>query len=130
MIFTFLYFLSQIKPQEDKEDGLSIFFIAKRSSLWEPIYIGTNNEPPYDERLTWDGRGDKMTQGHIMCILDYDFAILNEAFLIHKPGIKTSKHHNSETNQKKVEKQRKLVKSVIMPELRIMYGIKDGCGSI
>ena len=29
---------------------------------WEPIYIGTNEEPTYDERLTWEGRSDKMVQ--------------------------------------------------------------------
>ena len=29
---------------------------------WEPIYIGTNDEPFYDERLSWEGRSDKMTQ--------------------------------------------------------------------
>lgn len=29
---------------------------------WEPIYIGTNREPYYDERLSWEGKSDKMTQ--------------------------------------------------------------------
>lgn len=29
---------------------------------WEPIYIGTNREPYYDERLSWEGTSDKMTQ--------------------------------------------------------------------
>ena len=29
---------------------------------WEPIYIGTNEDPLYDERLSWEGRADKMTQ--------------------------------------------------------------------
>ena len=43
-------------------DDLTISNVAKRSGIWEPIYIGTQDEPPYDERLTWDGRGDKMTQ--------------------------------------------------------------------
>ena len=45
---------------------LETFRIVKR--LWpyqnmEPIFIGTNSDPPYDERLSWDGRGEKMTQG-------------------------------------------------------------------
>ena len=63
-----------------------------------------------------------------MCALDYTFSILTEAFLIHKPGIKTSKHHNSETDQKKVSQQRKLITNVILPQLQIMYGKKKGCG--
>jgi N-acetyllactosaminide beta-1,3-N-acetylglucosaminyltransferase len=29
---------------------------------WEPIYIGTNEEPLYSEQLTWEGQQDKMTQ--------------------------------------------------------------------
>lgn len=31
-------------------------------TAWEPIYIGTNEEPLYDERLTWEGKRDKMSQ--------------------------------------------------------------------
>lgn len=45
--------------------GLSVFNIGKRKGqhfTWEPIFIGTNNEPYYDDRLTWDGRNEKMTQ--------------------------------------------------------------------
>ena len=29
---------------------------------WEPIYIGTKAEPFYDERLSWEGKQDKMAQ--------------------------------------------------------------------
>lgn len=29
---------------------------------WEPFYIGTINDPGYDERLTWEGKFNKMTQ--------------------------------------------------------------------
>ena len=46
-------------------DGLHVFHIAKRHKpyqRWEPIYIGTQNDPLYDERLTWEGKSDKMTQ--------------------------------------------------------------------
>ncbi|KAK6619735.1 hypothetical protein RUM43_012495 [Polyplax serrata] len=55
---------------------------------WEPIYIGTNEEPLYSELLTWEGQQDKMTQMHEMCLLEYRFVILNGAFLVHVPGIK------------------------------------------
>ena len=46
-------------------DGLHVFHIAKRHKpyqRWEPIYIGTQDDPLYDERLTWEGKSDKMTQ--------------------------------------------------------------------
>ena len=51
---------------------------------WEPIYIGTNEEPWYDERLTWEGRADKMDQGFKLCLLNYEFYILDNAFLLHR----------------------------------------------
>ena len=46
-------------------DELHVFHIGKRNppfQHWEPIYIGSNNDPLYDERLSWEGRSDKMTQ--------------------------------------------------------------------
>lgn len=42
---------------------LNIFRATKRKkTYWEPLYIGTNDEPLYDERLSWDGKRDKMSQ--------------------------------------------------------------------
>ncbi|GBO00739.1 hypothetical protein AVEN_163847-1 [Araneus ventricosus] len=52
-------------PEKGKEDFLGVFQITKRQvprTAWEPIYIGTNEEPLYDERLTWEGKRDKMSQ--------------------------------------------------------------------
>ena len=45
--------------------GLHVFHIGKRSGYfvhWEPIFIGTHSDPLYDERLSWEGKSDKMTQ--------------------------------------------------------------------
>lgn len=45
--------------------GLKVFHVGKRHKPyhhWEPIYIGTKRDPLYDERLSWEGRSDKMTQ--------------------------------------------------------------------
>lgn len=41
---------------------------------WEPIYIGTHADPHYDERLSWEGKSDKMTQ---VCQDYYVFSLLN-----------------------------------------------------
>lgn len=71
--------------------SLSIFRSTKRTrsrSSWEPLYIGTNAEPLYDERLTWEGKRDKMSQMYEMCLLNYDILVLDNAFLVHAPGIK------------------------------------------
>jgi hypothetical protein len=45
--------------------GLHVFHIGKRTGYfvhWEPIFIGTHHDPLYDERLSWEGKSDKMTQ--------------------------------------------------------------------
>ena len=45
--------------------GMAVLHRGKRVKPfhhWEPIYIGTNEEPLYDERLSWEGRSDKMAQ--------------------------------------------------------------------
>lgn len=48
-----------------QDDQLSVFHVTKRfgkNRRWEPIFIGTNNDPLFDERLSWEGLKDKMTQ--------------------------------------------------------------------
>jgi hypothetical protein len=50
--------------------GLHVFHIGKRMGYfvhWEPIFIGTHYDPLYDERLSWEGKSDKMTQVIFHC---------------------------------------------------------------
>ena len=64
---------------------MNIFHVGKRvypHHHWEPIYIGTNEEPWYDERLTWEGRADKMDQRFKLCLFKYDFYILLDLTII------------------------------------------------
>ncbi|XP_011055253.1 PREDICTED: N-acetyllactosaminide beta-1,3-N-acetylglucosaminyltransferase [Acromyrmex echinatior] len=109
-------------------ENLHVFHIGKRTGSfvhWEPIFIGTNNDPFYDERLSWEGKSDKMTQGYALCVLDYDFLILDNAFLVHRPGIKIFKkdaHRDMLT-----AKTNALIKKIIMPELKVLYGTRKGC---
>lgn len=56
----------------EESDGLGVFHIEKRIGefkFWEPIFIGTNNDPFYDERLNWDGKKEKMPQVSDICRL-------------------------------------------------------------
>ncbi|XP_031844960.1 beta-1,4-glucuronyltransferase 1 isoform X2 [Nomia melanderi] len=55
---------------------------------WEPVFIGTRDDPFYTEDMSWEGRQDKMTQMFEMCLLNYRLVILDGAFLVHTPGIK------------------------------------------
>lgn len=64
---------------------------------WEPIYIGTRNEPLYSEYLSWEGRQDKMTQMHAMCLMGYRFVILDGGFLVHTPGMKRPGRKHAES---------------------------------
>lgn len=52
----------EMKPETK---GLDVLSSAKRIGkykYWEPFYIGTNTDPFFDERLTWEGQSNKMTQ--------------------------------------------------------------------
>jgi len=111
-------------------EGMTVTHIGKRNRPyhhWEPIYIGTNAEPLYDERLTWEGRSDKMVQGHKICLLDYEFHILDNAFLVHRPGIKTKAKLKSALQSKKVGAQNSFLKKTVFPELKAIYGERKGC---
>ncbi|KAF5280659.1 hypothetical protein FQA39_LY05307 [Lamprigera yunnana] len=108
--------------------GLHVFHVGKRNGYfihWEPIFIGTHSDPLYDERLSWEGKSDKMTQGYTLCVLDYDFLILDNAFLVHKPGIKIYKKDPKRALL--AAKTNQLIKKIIFPELKVMYGVKKGC---
>jgi beta-1,4-glucuronyltransferase 1 len=104
---------------------MEVFHIGKRTGKfysWEPIFIGTSSDPMYDERLSWDGRRDKMPQGYIMCALDYDFMILSDAFIVHRPGIKTERRKGTMSHQTNM-----IIKNNIIPELKLLYGDKKEC---
>ena len=73
-----------------EESQLMISHVFKRPYVlkyWEPIYIADKSLVDFNERLSWEGRRDKMVQGFEMCLANYDFAILNNGFVIHR-GIK------------------------------------------
>ncbi|XP_076275516.1 beta-1,4-glucuronyltransferase 1-like [Rhynchophorus ferrugineus] len=111
-----------------ESSGLHVFHVGKRNGRfvhWEPIFIGTHNDPLYDERLSWEGKSDKMTQGYALCVLDYDFMILDNAFLVHKPGIKVYKKDPKRAML--AGKTNQLIKKIIFPELKVLYGVRKGC---
>ena len=56
-------------------------------------------------------------QMYELCLLDYDFLILNTPFLVHRPGIKTKEIHDKNENKEMVAKQNKFITSVVLPEL-------------
>ena len=59
--------------------------------------------------------------------MDYDFFVLDNAFLVHKPGIKTKENNPTKPNQALVKKQNQLIKDVVKPELVRAIGKTKGC---
>ncbi|XP_042887443.1 beta-1,4-glucuronyltransferase 1-like [Penaeus japonicus] len=110
------------------QPGMSVFHVGKRKPpyhKWEPIYVGTNKEPLYDERLSWEGKSDKMTQMYILCVRDYEFHIMDNAFLVHRPGIK--KLHKDPSRDRVVAKQNTAIRTKILPEYKTMFGYRKSC---
>lgn len=61
-----------------------------------------------------------------MCLLNYTYLVLDNAFLIHKPGIKRAKeqlrkHYNL------VRDTNKLIRDEIKGEINTIYGANDKC---
>lgn len=50
---------------EQETNGLNIFTVTKRQDkqkIWEPFFLCTQKEPLWDERLNWEGQGNKMCE--------------------------------------------------------------------
>ncbi|XP_042240824.1 beta-1,4-glucuronyltransferase 1-like isoform X2 [Homarus americanus] len=111
---------------------LKAFSVVKRQfpyHRWEPIYICTKDEPLYDERLSWEGLQDKMTQMHELCLRGYNLVILDRAFLVHAPGIKRRNKNKAKDDAWRdpfVAKNSKIYDQ-IMEEMQNKFGPSDKC---
>lgn len=56
-----------------------------------------------------------------MCLLDYSFMVLNDAFLVHKPGVKRKSQVAKQSEM--AEREVKLLKG----QLVALLGKRDGC---
>ncbi|XP_017477268.1 PREDICTED: beta-1,4-glucuronyltransferase 1 [Rhagoletis zephyria] len=118
---------SKWENASDAEE-LTLFSQTKREGnfkIWEPFYISDNHEPVFDERVTWEGQSNKRIQGYAMCLLGYDYFVLHPAFLVHSPGIKYFVRNSPRL--KYVPGTNRLIKNVIQPEYKILYGINNKC---
>lgn len=51
-----------IRPDPGKVKPLIITKREYPHHRWEPVFIGTQNDPFYAEEMSWEGRQDKMSQ--------------------------------------------------------------------
>nr|XP_014086254.1 beta-1,4-glucuronyltransferase 1 [Bactrocera oleae]XP_036226933.1 beta-1,4-glucuronyltransferase 1 [Bactrocera oleae]XP_036226934.1 beta-1,4-glucuronyltransferase 1 [Bactrocera oleae]XP_036226935.1 beta-1,4-glucuronyltransferase 1 [Bactrocera oleae] len=115
-----------VNSSDTKE--LFLFSVTKREGkfvYWEPFYISDNQEPIFDERVTWEGQSNKRIQGYAMCLLKYDYFVLHPAFLVHSPGIKYFDKNSPRLSY--VPATNKLIKQLIQPEYRILFGTNAKC---
>ncbi|XP_011333236.1 beta-1,4-glucuronyltransferase 1 isoform X2 [Ooceraea biroi] len=77
-----------IRPDPNKVRPLIVTRREYPHHRWEPVFIGTRDDPLYTEEMSWEGKQDKMAQMFEMCLLNYRLVVLDGAFLVHTPGIK------------------------------------------
>ncbi|KAH1019994.1 hypothetical protein HUJ04_009728 [Dendroctonus ponderosae] len=94
---------------------------------WEPIYIGTRTEPIYSEKLSWEGFQDKMLQMYEMCLNGYTVVLLDGAFLVHWPGIKTAKRKDEPWRVPYVKKNQD-VYNEMLEKIHRKYSKNPKCG--
>ncbi|XP_054010778.1 beta-1,4-glucuronyltransferase 1-like [Hylaeus anthracinus] len=97
---------------------------------WEPIFIGTQDDPLYTEDMSWEGRQDKMCQMFEMCLLNYRLVILDGAFLVHTPGIKRKKMKVDTAKQellKSHEKRNAKIYQRVVKRLLKQYPVNRKC---
>ena len=117
------------------DSSLGVFKVSRRHPpfhRWEPFFVGTLAEPPYDERLLSEdgggGRSDRSALLHELCLSGYRVAVLDTAFLIrrqvNKSGVKVRKDDGSASaasgNNNKVFKK-------LRRELVLKYHEKTKC---
>jgi len=93
------------------------------TSAWEPFYIGSRLDPPFDERLFRENALNKVIQAAILCHSNYTFHILDKAFLVHKPGLKYGKTF---ADPRLKLKGLKLAREEILPLQFHLYGRAKG----
>ncbi|XP_025837228.1 beta-1,4-glucuronyltransferase 1-like isoform X1 [Agrilus planipennis] len=125
---------------------------TKTFVAWEPFFIGTNHDPWYDERVSWEGMRDKRIQlknlkttcfevillgsvgfrnvatlcfAFALCLLGYKFNILSDGFLVHKPGHKKTEYFG---NRLKVSlSMAETIETEFVPQYRKFYGNNPAC---
>lgn len=62
---------------------------------------------------------------YILCVRDYEFLIMDNAFLVHRPGIKHVT--KDKPRDKVVAQQNTLIRKHILPEYKILFGVNKKC---
>ncbi|KAM6435303.1 beta-1,4-glucuronyltransferase 1 [Liasis olivaceus] len=97
--------------------SLRVAYEVEWRDPWEPFYVSANSVPPYDERFKQYGF-NRISQACELHIAGYRFAVLSNAFLVHK-GFKVAGEFHA---QKDAENQRnKILFRQFKHELKSKY---------
>ncbi|XP_022257556.1 beta-1,4-glucuronyltransferase 1-like [Limulus polyphemus] len=123
--------LSQWLEIQGSPVKLNIFLSTKRRRIgkysgWEPFFIGTNKDPLFEERMSWNGKYNKMQVALELCFQNYDLHVLDDAFLVHAPGIKRIDVDRKKLRLPFVGKNFNIFKQ-IMGELQQKYPDRINC---
>ncbi|KAG7308696.1 hypothetical protein JYU34_005918 [Plutella xylostella] len=97
---------------------------------WQPVFIGTSDDAHFDERAHRTSKQYRSIQGYIFCVKNYDLMILSDAFLCHKPSVKTRVIDQPEEEEPKEllqDRQDKFDNDAVLPELMKLYGFRPQC---
>lgn len=116
---------------EESLESLRVWTTVKRSRKfklqeWEPFFIGTNSDPEFDVRLSWEGKQNKMQMAFEMCMQNYDFHIVENAFLVHSPGINVYNASKEKDREKHLLYNRKVIR-MNRNKLIEKHGSKGDC---
>uniref|UniRef100_A0A1A9X059 Uncharacterized protein n=1 Tax=Glossina brevipalpis TaxID=37001 RepID=A0A1A9X059_9MUSC len=79
----------------NKADGFSILTTLKHEGLWFPWYVSANQYEPFaDERFYEESFIDRWSHFDLLQALDYNFAVIDNAFLLHRSLSNTSINHD------------------------------------
>ena len=115
---------SSLKDSPRTQDQLSVLHTVRWRDPWEPFYISRQDVPLYDERFKQYGfnRISQVCETHVA---GYDFAVLDDAFLLHR-GFKRSDsfHADKELDQQRNRILFRQFKSLLSSK----YATTDGGG--
>ncbi|CAL1280701.1 unnamed protein product [Larinioides sclopetarius] len=123
---------SQLKSEaEESTEELRVWTTVQRSRkfrlhFWEPFFIGTRDDPEFHPHLSWEGKQNKMQVAYEMCLRNYDFHIVENAFLVHSPGINVY-NASKEKFRLKYQNENDRWMKTIKKDLAKKYGSTKGC---
>ncbi|GFQ99398.1 beta-1,4-glucuronyltransferase 1 [Trichonephila clavata] len=123
---------SQMKSEEvESTEELRVWATVNRSRkfrlhFWEPFFIGTRDDPEFDPRLSWEGKQNKMQVAYEMCLRRYSFHIVENAFLVHSPGVNVY-NATKEKHRFKYQHENDKWISIIRKNLTKKYGFNKDC---